>query len=164
MIELQARSTSLTNQVADLRRESESKIPSLRLDVWEVLVIPHLNSAEVFVDASVANDTPNTQATVRQFGLALEVAGRSFEAQKNKADLDDYRLIDLCDITTQGVISPIRFTLLNDLAGSMNERNPILHGVPHRGWLHFSLMDVPDWPLSTNKVVYFIQNSMVKKL
>jgi hypothetical protein len=155
LLELQAKSISLTAQVADLQRESEIKIPRLHLDVWEVLIIPHINSVEVFVDASAANNTPNTQTTVRQFNLALNVAGRQFKAQKNKVDLDEYRIIDRRDTKT---IEPrnFRFTVLDDLAVSMNEKNPILHGVPHRGWLHFSFMDVHGWPLSTNKVLSFM--------
>jgi hypothetical protein len=145
----------LTAKVSELQREAENRIPSLHLDVWEVLIVPHLNSVEVFVDASVANSTPNTQGTVRQFKLALEVAGRRFEAQKDRADLDDYRIIDRSDTKT---IEPrnFRFTVLDDIAGLMNETNPILHGVPHRGWLHFSFLDLTDWPLGTNKVLSFM--------
>jgi hypothetical protein len=153
----------LTAKVSELQLELENRIPSLHLDVWEVLIVPHLNSAEVFVDASVANDTPNTQATVRQFKLTLEAAGNKLDAQRNRADLEDYRLIDRYEIRT-GLIEPFRFTLLTDLSGSMNEKNPILHGVPHRGWLHFSFPDASDWPTSTNNVLYFVRAPLTNRL
>jgi hypothetical protein len=155
--------SALREQIALLTQQMENRIPNLHLEVWEVLIIRHLMSAEVFVDASVANSTPDTQGAVRQFTLALEIAGKTLEAQKNRTDLDDYRLIDRSDIK-MGLIQPFRFTLLADLASSMNSRNPVLYGVPHRGWIHFSFADIPDWPTSMDNVLYFVRAAMGNKL
>jgi hypothetical protein len=146
--ELEFRIINLTSQLED-------RIPRLSVEVWDVLVVPYANSAEVFVDASVSNRTPDTQAIVREFRLALEISGREFRAQRCKADLAGYRLFERRNVQ-QAIISPNEALPLDGLSISSNGQKPILYGVPHRGWLHFSFSNLPEWPSTEERVLYFI--------
>jgi hypothetical protein len=41
---------------------------------------------------------------------------------------------------------------MDDLAAGINHNEPIEYGVPHRGWLHFSLRDATPWSASASPI------------
>jgi hypothetical protein len=149
----QAEIESLRKQIQT--SEAENKKPKLKVEVWEVLLMPYYNSAEVFLDASVSNVTPGTQGTVRDYSLAIEIAGRRYPAGRYKSDLDNYRIIEVSDERCIRMVAPYMSSTLDDLADGINEKSPISFGVPHRGWLHFTLENLPDWLLADREVLEF---------
>ena len=132
----------------------EERLPSLMVGVGDLIVVPGHNSAEVFVDASISNSTPSTRAAVREIVIELEISGKRFKTNRTIENLADYYLIERRDIHLS-IITAHRFTPMKDLAKSVSGDKPIEYGVHHRGWLHFHLRDLPDWPPTANRLLHF---------
>jgi hypothetical protein len=149
------RERQLRERTAELEAKLEEKTPLLTLNVHEVLVLLQTTSADIFIHASIGNARPDTQCVVARYEVSLE---RETIGQKTLVygsrypipDLGDFAVVDICEELKNGVLVETQRNrqVLSDLAAGISHREPILHGLPHQGWFHFQVVNMPQWPMT----------------
>jgi len=146
--EKQETETDLRQKLASLQDDFEQREPRLGLGVHEVILIPNLDTVDVFLDAEISNQTFGTQATIRQYEFGLERGGTTYKTTPEIRDLARWQVFSVYEVVEDNQLIEERseYQELNDLAREINYIYPLVHGVSRRGWLHFRVEQMPLWP------------------
>lgn len=126
----------------------QNRRPALEVKIKEVVILPtDSRSADCFIRIDAKNFTSDAPTTVHDMRLTLRIAGKDFASYK-PLDITEYATAtwEMDEDTGQEyTVEDNRLDAEENLSSTL-KTSPLIAGIERRGWVHFSLRNLPPWP------------------